>query len=275
MIFSQITHSGTKLVYNFSQITGGLPLNGIKRGRMPINGVFQSHYVDWDLGGVTHAYPFINGWLGGGDPDCWRWVSRSVQFHLSKRETDGKRLNEPKCSAASTGMTEENMESLHKTVYTCLIQHPEFPHTLWKETSSKTRTILLNNKTFQTLNYFKSQWNKILNTVIRKKHRCPTPDNRKGVLLSYFEHWCLLLTNEHTDVWVAQISAVDLFVSAAGIDVRKGLIDLQGPNPFVVHPVGGDTSLLAQRPQADGPVRAARQALQANNGRLRFYRSSV
>lgn len=69
---------------------------------------------------------------------------------------------------------------------------------------------------------------------------------RLTVLLSYLKHWGLLLTDEHTDVWVTQVSAVDLFVSASRIDVCKGLIDLQGPNPFIVHPVGGDTPLLAE-----------------------------
>lgn len=63
---------------------------------------------------------------------------------------------------------------------------------------------------------------------------------------SYFEHRGLLLTDENTDVWVTQVSAVDLLVSASRIDVCEGLIDLQGPNPFVVHPVGGDTPLLAE-----------------------------
>lgn len=66
------------------------------------------------------------------------------------------------------------------------------------------------------------------------------------LLASYFEHWGLFLTDEHTDVWVTQVSAVDLLVSASRIDVCKGLIDLQGPNPFIVHPVGGDTPLLAK-----------------------------
>lgn len=82
-----------------------------------------------------------------------------------------------------------------------------------------------------------------------------------SVLLSHFEHGGLLLTDEHADVGVTQVCAVDLFVSASRVDVSEGLIDLQGPNPFVVHPVGGDAPLLAERPQADGPVWTARQAL--------------
>lgn len=65
-------------------------------------------------------------------------------------------------------------------------------------------------------------------------------------MISYFKHGGFLLTDEHTDIWVTQISAVDLFVSASRINVRKGLIDLQGPNPFIVHSVGGDASLLAK-----------------------------
>jgi hypothetical protein len=44
--------------------------------------------------------------------------------------------------------------------------------------------------------------------------------------------------------------------------VREGLVDLQGPNALVVDPVGGDAALLAQGPQPDGPVRAARQTLE-------------
>lgn len=65
-------------------------------------------------------------------------------------------------------------------------------------------------------------------------------------MLSYFEHWSLLLTDQHSDVWVTQVSAVDLLVSASRIDMCEGFIDLQGPNPFIVHPVGGDTPLLAE-----------------------------
>lgn len=63
---------------------------------------------------------------------------------------------------------------------------------------------------------------------------------------SHFQHRGLLLTDEHADVGISQISAVDLFVSASRINVREGLVDLQGPHPFVVHPVGGDTPLLPQ-----------------------------
>lgn len=63
---------------------------------------------------------------------------------------------------------------------------------------------------------------------------------------SYFEHWCFLLTDEHADVWVTQVSAVDFFVSATRIDVCEGLVDLQGPDPLIVHPVGGDTPLLTE-----------------------------
>lgn len=66
------------------------------------------------------------------------------------------------------------------------------------------------------------------------------------ILASYFEHRSLLLTDENTDVWVTQVSAVDLLVSPSRIDVCEGLIDLQGPNPFIVHPVGGNTPLLAE-----------------------------
>lgn len=70
----------------------------------------------------------------------------------------------------------------------------------------------------------------------------------------YFEHWGLLLTDKDTDVWVTQVRTVDLFVSASRIYVRKGLIDLQGPHPFVVHTVGGDAPLLAEGPKANGPI---------------------
>lgn len=65
-------------------------------------------------------------------------------------------------------------------------------------------------------------------------------------MLSYFEHGGLLLTDEHTDVWVTQVSAVDLFVPSTRINVSKGLVDLQGPNALVMNPVGGDTPLLAE-----------------------------
>lgn len=41
----------------------------------------------------------------------------------------------------------------------------------------------------------------------------------------------------------------------------EGLVDLQGPDAFIVHPVRGDAPLLAEGPQADGPVGAAGQAL--------------
>lgn len=78
---------------------------------------------------------------------------------------------------------------------------------------------------------------------------------------SYFEHRGLLLTDENTDVWVSQVGAVNLLVSASRVDVRKGFVDLQGPDAFIVYPVRGDASLLAQGPQADGPIRATRQAL--------------
>lgn len=63
--------------------------------------------------------------------------------------------------------------------------------------------------------------------------------------MSYFEHRGLLFTNEHSDVWVTQVGTVNLFVSASRIHVCKSLIDLQGPHPFVMHPVGGNTPLLA------------------------------
>lgn len=85
-------------------------------------------------------------------------------------------------------------------------------------------------------------------------------------LLSYFQHWGLLLTNEHTDVWVPQVSAVDLFVSSSRINMSEGLVDLQGPNTLVVHPVGGDAPLLAEGPQPDGAIGAARQALGTRRG---------
>lgn len=67
-----------------------------------------------------------------------------------------------------------------------------------------------------------------------------------SIMASYFEHRGLLFTDEHTNVWVTQVSAVDLFISAARIDVCKGLIDLQGPHPFVMHAVCGNTPLLAK-----------------------------
>lgn len=82
-----------------------------------------------------------------------------------------------------------------------------------------------------------------------------------SVLASYFKHRSFLLTDEDADVRVAQVGAVDLFVSASRVNVCKGLIDLQGPDSFIMHPVGGDTPLLAQRPQADGPIWAAWQTL--------------
>jgi len=78
---------------------------------------------------------------------------------------------------------------------------------------------------------------------------------------THLEHWRLLLADEQADVGVAQVGAVDLLVAAAGVDVREGLVHLQRPHALVVHAVRGDTPLLAQRPQADGAVRAARQTL--------------
>ena len=78
---------------------------------------------------------------------------------------------------------------------------------------------------------------------------------------SHLENRGLLLTDEHTDVRVAQVSAVDLAVAASGVDVCEGLVDLQRPHALVVHAVRGDAPLLAQRPEADGPVGAARQTL--------------
>lgn len=74
------------------------------------------------------------------------------------------------------------------------------------------------------------------------------------VLTSYLQHRSLLLTDQHADVWVSQVSAVDFLVSASGIYMCKGLVDLQGPDAFIMHPVRGDAPLLAERPQADGPV---------------------
>lgn len=92
-----ISHAITQLVLIFPQITGGLPLNSIRRSHTQRSLYLHSalpESLGWqlasDLRGATHAYPFINGWLGGGDPDCWRWVSRPVQFHLSKREIEQK-----------------------------------------------------------------------------------------------------------------------------------------------------------------------------------------
>lgn len=65
-------------------------------------------------------------------------------------------------------------------------------------------------------------------------------------LISYFKHRGLLLTDEHTDVWVPQVSAVDLLVSSSRVNVGEGLVDLQGPHTLVVHPVRGDAPLLAE-----------------------------
>lgn len=98
----------------------------------------------------------------------------------------------------------------------------------------------------------------------------PIVRNRKFVLsiiASYFEHRSFLLTDEHTDVWVTQVSAVDLFVSASRIDVCKGLIDLQGPHPLIMHAVCGYTPLLAKWPQADSPVWTTWQALWGEGNR--------
>lgn len=58
---------------------------------------------DGDLKGVTHAYPFVNGWLGGGDPDRWRWVSRSVQFHLSNTGKRARMLSKECTSHRAEG----------------------------------------------------------------------------------------------------------------------------------------------------------------------------
>lgn len=74
---------------SFWQITEGLLLNSIRLCKHCVPEILCWRPTS-DLRGVTHAYPFINGWLGGGDPDCWRRVSRSVQFHLSKRERQHK-----------------------------------------------------------------------------------------------------------------------------------------------------------------------------------------
>ena len=73
----------------------------------------------------------------------------------------------------------------------------------------------------------------------------------------YFEHRSLLLTDEHADVWVAEVSAIDLFVPASGVNVCEGLVDLEGPHPFVVDPIGGDTPLLTERPKTYGPIGTA------------------
>lgn len=54
--------------------------------------------------------------------------------------------------------------------------------------------------------------------------------------------------------------------------MRKGLVDLQGPHAFVVHSVRGDTPLLAQRPEADGPIRAAGQTLPGEQSGIKELR---
>ena len=41
----------------------------------------------------------------------------------------------------------------------------------------------------------------------------------------------------------------------------KGIVGLEGPDPLGVRVVGGDASLLAQRPQPDRAVTAPAQAL--------------
>lgn len=46
----------------------------------------------------------------------------------------------------------------------------------------------------------------------------------------------------------------------------EGLVDLQGPHSFLMNPVGGDTPLLPEWPQADSPVWTARQALRTTAG---------
>ncbi|TNN50152.1 hypothetical protein EYF80_039641 [Liparis tanakae] len=60
--------------------------------------------------------------------------------------------------------------------------------------------------------------------------------------------------DQHADVGVTQVGAVDLLVPASRVDVCKGLVDLQGPDALIVHPVRGDAPLLPERPQADGAV---------------------
>ena len=73
-------------------------------------------------------------------------------------------------------------------------------------------------------------------------------------LVCYLEDRSLLFTDEHTNVWVTQVGAVDLLVPASRVDVCEGLIDLQSPHTFVMETIGGDTPLLTQRPQTDGPI---------------------
>lgn len=72
---------------------------------------------------------------------------------------------------------------------------------------------------------------------------------------SHLQHRRFLLTDQHTDIWIAQVSAVYLPVAAPGVNVRKGLVDLQRPDALVMNAVRGDTPLLTQRPQPDRPVR--------------------
>lgn len=42
----------------------------------------------------------------------------------------------------------------------------------------------------------------------------------------------------------------------------EGIIDLQGPNTFIVDPVRSYTSLLAKGPKANRPIRTAGKALE-------------
>ena len=67
----------------------------------------------------------------------------------------------------------------------------------------------------------------------------------------------------HRRLWVApQVGGPDVPVPAGRVDGGEGLVGLQRPHTLSVDVVGSKAPLLAQRPQLDGPVRAARYALE-------------
>ena len=75
------------------------------------------------------------------------------------------------------------------------------------------------------------------------------------------QYWVRLPADQRVFVRLTQICHEDVCISTSRDNLAKCLIGLQRPDSFLVTGVGGDTSLLSQRPEFDGSIAGSRQTL--------------
>ena len=68
------------------------------------------------------------------------------------------------------------------------------------------------------------------------------------------KYWICLPADEGVSVRLTEIRHEDVGVSPSGDNLAERLVRLESPDSFLVTRVGGDTPLLAQRPEFDGPI---------------------